>query len=136
MFGPLILVPGRLFFFKALKVLTGSLMWNKLPWKRLKSVTGDHSFLTVSGQFPPPRQLPPGQLPQAYSPRTIAPQDNSPRRQLPPGQSPPDNCPLPISPRTIPPPAKVIVPPGEFPHLTQNFFCFCFGMIDMLNCCK
>ena len=42
-----------------------------------------------------------------------------PPRTITPWTIPPDNCPLPIPPGQL--------PPGHCPHLTPNFFCFCFG---------
>ena len=104
-----------------------------------------------------PQTTAPWTIPPAYSPRdncpskTIAPETITPWTITPKGKLPPDNSPpRTITPWTIPPrqlpqtttpcqfPPLTIAPPpdnslppghcpGEFPHLTQNFFCFCFG---------
>ena len=115
-----------------------------------RSIEHNTFIATVSGQFPPdncpldnyplqippgqllpqdnipspPTQLPPGQLPSKANFRP--PPDNSPPRTTTPGQFPPDNCPpykcpLPTPHGPFPP------PPRRIPHLTRNFFCFCFG---------
>ena len=67
------------------------------------------------GKLPPPPPIT-GPPPQTITPWTTPSQTNAPR-QLPPANSLPDNCP--------PPPDNP--PPGESPHITRNFFCFCFG---------
>ena len=93
------------------------------PWTTLPCNFHPGQLPTKTINTPPPPHPPP--------PRTITLWTITPQRQiapppppalLPPGQFPQTTTPLPIA------------PPGHFPppHLTRNFFCFCFGTRSLL----